>query len=842
MASPGNLLSVSGPLTSSGATPLLSLAGGDVRARNLGVVSSAAGVLTLGGAFLDRSGAGNTLLTTDDLLNVSAGGRLVAAGADPLLRFTDTTVTTGNATGDQLFQLTGAGSSATLSAGLLGASNTAFSLTGSSLVDVSTGAVLTATGAGPLAALSGGSLALGTATGFAISSTGASQIGGSLLRTTNTGVTTTGDLVSVSGTLTGTGTAPLLDLDGGAVAARNGVLVSTTNGRLSLNGPALARTGGTLATTDDLFNISGGARLTSAGTGALLGLLGRHRQCRQRQRRPALRGDRGRIGGDTGRPAARRLRDHLHADRLVLRRGLDRGDAHRLGAAPLTALSGGALNLGAATGFLVSSTSPSTVGGSLLRTTGADVATTGNLVTVSGSLTDTGTAALLDLAGGAVAARNGLALSSAAGQLSLNGPALGRTGGTLTVTDDLFNISAGARLTSTGAGALLGFSGATVNIGNGTGDQLFQLTGAGSSATLAGGLLEASNTAFTLTGSSLMEVSTAAVLTANGAGPLAAASGGSLALGNATGFVISSTGASQIAGSLLRTTNTGLTTTGDLVSVSGTLSGTGTTPLLDLDGGAVAARSGILVSTANGRLSLNGPALTRTGGTLTLTDDLVGITAGGRLTDAGAGPLLAFSGRHGEHRQRGRRPALRGERRGVAGHAGRPGAERRGHRALAHRDRAGGGVDQRDADRRVGRAARQPLGRHAHARLGGQRVPGEHLGHREPRGRASRRQRHRHHRGGRLRAGAGRRAPRGDRLERAAALAHRRHPPVRRDRQHLPPLRHRHRRRSAQRARCWVPRSRSRPPAPCSSRSAPPRPPSGRCAWTWPCSRPARRC
>ena len=643
MASPGNLLSVSGPLTSSGATPLLSLAGGDVRARNLGVVSSATGVLTLGGAFLDRSGAGNTLLTTDDLLNVSAGGRLVATGADPLLRFTDTIVTTGNAAGDQLFQLTGAGSSATLSAGLLGASNTAFSLTGSSLVDVSIGAVLTATGTGPLAALSGGSLALGNATGFAISSTGASQIGGSLLRTTNTSVTTTGDLVSVSGTLTGTGTAPLLDLDGGAVAARNGVLVSTTNGRLSLSGPALARTGGTLATSDDLFNISGGARLTSAGTGALLGFSGGTVNV-------------GNGSGDqlfvvTGAGSAATLAGPLldaSATTFTLTGSsfveISTGATLTASsAAPLTALSGGALNLGAATGFLVSSASPSTVGGSLLRTTGADVATTGNLVTVSGSLTDTGTAALLDLTGGAVSARTGFALSSTAGQLSLNGPALGRTGGTLTVTDDLFNISAGARLTSTGAGALLGFSGATVNVGNGTGDQLFQLTGAGSSATLAAGLLEASNTAFTLTGSSLMEVSTAAVLTANGTGPLAAVSDGSLALGNATGFVISSTGASQIGGSLLRTTNTGLTTTGDLVSISGTLGGTGTTPLLDLDGAAVAARSGILVSTANGRLSLNGPALTRTGGTLTLTDDLLGITAGGRLTDTGAGPLLAFS-------------------------------------------------------------------------------------------------------------------------------------------------------------------------------------------------------
>jgi hypothetical protein len=643
MASPGNLLSVSGPLTSTAATPLLSLAGGDVRARNLGVVSSATGVLALGGAFLDRSGAGNTLVTTDDLLNVSAGGRLVAGGANALLRFTDTTVNAGNGSGDQLFQLTGAGSAATLAAGLLEASNTAFTLTGSSLVDVSTGAVLTANGAGPLTALSNGSLALGNATGFAFSSTGASQIAGSLLRTINTGVTTTGDLVSVSGSLTDAGSAPLLDLSGGAVAARNGVLVSTANGHLTLNGPALARTGGTLATTDDLFNVSGGAQLTSAGTGALLGFSGATVNVGNGS------GDQLFVVTGTGSTAALAgslLDASATTFTLTGSSFVEVSSGATLtapGAVPLTALSGGALNLGAAAGFLVSSTSPSTVGGSLLRATGADVTTTGNLVTVSGPLTDTGTAALLDLTGGAVSGRNGLALSSASGQLSLNGPALSRTGGTMTVTDDLFNISAGARLTSAGTGALLGFSGAAVNVGNGSGDQLFQLTGAGSAATLAAGLLEASNTTFTLTGSSLVDVSTGAVLTANGAGPLTALSNGSLALGNATGFAFSSTGASQIAGSLLRTINTGVTTTGDLVSVSGSLTDAGSAPLLDLSGGAVAARSGVLVSTANGRLNLNGPALSRTGGTLTLTDDLVSITSGARLTDTGAGPLLAFS-------------------------------------------------------------------------------------------------------------------------------------------------------------------------------------------------------
>jgi hypothetical protein len=590
IVSPGNLLSVSGALTSTTATPLLSLAGGNVRALNLGGVSSATGLLTLGGAFLDRSGTGKTLTTTDDLLNVSAGGRLVAGGAAALLRFTDTTVNVGNGTGDQLFQLTGAGSAATLAAGLLEASSTAFTLTGSSLVDVSTGAVLIATGGGPLASLSGGSLALGAATGFAFSSTGASQIAGSLLRTINTGVTTTGDFLSVSGSLTDTGTAPLLDLSGGAVAARNGILVSTANGRLSLNGPALARSGGTLATTDDLFNISGGARLTSTGIAALLGFSGAAVNV-------------GNASGDqlfvvTGTGSAATLAGSVldaAATTFTLTGSafVEVSSGATLtapGAAPLTALAGGALNLGGAAGFLVSSTSPSTIGGSLLRTIGADVTTTGNLVTVSGSLTDTGTAALLDLTGGTVSARNGLALSSASGLLTLNGPALSRTGGTLTLTDDLVSITAGGRLTDTGVGPLLAFSTGTMTIGNAAGDQLFVVNGVGSQATLAGPVLNAAGSALSLTGTALVEVSTSATLTDTTAQRLVSLSGGTLTLGSAANaFLVNTSGIASLGGGLFDATGTDITAAGDFVRAlgGGRIVVTGSAaPLISLTGGA----------------------------------------------------------------------------------------------------------------------------------------------------------------------------------------------------------------------------------------------------------------
>jgi hypothetical protein len=403
IAAPGPLLRVTGRLTSPSTSALLSLAGGNVRARNLGVVSSAAGVLTLGGAFLDRSGAGNTLATTDDLLNVSAGGHLVAGGAAALLRLTDTTVSIGNGGGDQLFQLTGAGSAATLAGALLAASGTALTLTGSSLVDVSTGAVLTATGAGPLASLAGGSLSLGGAAGFLVSSTGASQIAGSLLRTTGADVTTTGNLATVSGSLTATGTAALLDLTGGTVSARNGLSVSSANGRLGLNGPALTRTGGLLTVADDLFSISAGGRLTATGSGPLLGITNGTMSI-------------GTGAGDqlfvvTGAGSQATLASPvLNATGSVLSvtRALVEVSSNATlidtSAPRLVSLSGGTLTLGpAANAFLLNSAGTATLAGGLLDATDTDIIAAGDFVRALGGgrvIVTGSTGPLVSLTGG----------------------------------------------------------------------------------------------------------------------------------------------------------------------------------------------------------------------------------------------------------------------------------------------------------------------------------------------------------------------------------------------------------------------------------------------------------
>ncbi len=171
----------------------------------------------------------------------------------------------------------------------------------------------------------------------------------------------------------------------------------------------------------------------------------------------------------------------------------------------------------------------------------------------------------------------------------MNGPALSRTGGTLTLTDDLVSITSGGRLTDTGAGPLLAFSAGTVNIGNAAGDQLFVVNGVGSQAALAGPVLSATGTALSLTGNALVEVSTSGTLTDATTTRLLSLSGGSLTLGAATSAVLVNTaGTATLAGGLLDTTGTDITAVGDFVRALGggrvVVIGS-SAPLLSLTGG-----------------------------------------------------------------------------------------------------------------------------------------------------------------------------------------------------------------------------------------------------------------
>ena len=140
-----------------------------------------------GGPLFEAVGSGAT--TSDDLLRVTGGGRLVGPAAGPLLSLSGTTLGVGNGTSDRLLELTGAGSRVTLGGSLLDATGSAVSLTGTSLVEVTTGAALSVAGPSPLVGLTGGALVLnGAATGFLFSSATASTLGGGLLTTSGTDI------------------------------------------------------------------------------------------------------------------------------------------------------------------------------------------------------------------------------------------------------------------------------------------------------------------------------------------------------------------------------------------------------------------------------------------------------------------------------------------------------------------------------------------------------------------------------------------------------------------------------------------------------------------------------
>lgn len=443
------VVDVTGTLTAGAPAPFVALQSSTLTSRTLAAV--AGGTLTLNGGGLLQA-TGSAVSTTDDLLRVTGGGDLLRPGAAPLLSLSGTTLDVGNGAGDRLLDLTGAGSRVSLGGSLLRADSSALRLTGTSLVEVTTGAALDVAGASPLVGLTGGLLTLSSATGFLFRSTGLSTIGGGLLETTGATVTTTGNLLTVSGQLTATGT--LFDITGGTVSARSGVALSSAAGRLTLGGPALSLDGSTLTTTDDLFSITAGARLTDTTTAALLDFT---------NATVAI----GNAGGDqlfvvngAGSQAA------LAGPLLTASGGglAFRGTAlvevssgatlTDIAAAPLLSLSGGTLTLnGAANAFLLNSAATATLAGGLLETTGTDITAGGDFVRALGNariVMGGSTAPLLSLTGGTHQ-------FAAAGNIY-------RLSGTATALDPVSGLTLGTEEPIQGGGPLYEAVGATAAV------------------------------------------------------------------------------------------------------------------------------------------------------------------------------------------------------------------------------------------------------------------------------------------------------------------------------------------------------------------------------------------
>jgi hypothetical protein len=180
----------------------------------------------------------------------------------------------------------------------------------------------------------------------------------------------------------------------------------------------------------------------------------------------------------------------------------------------------------------------------------------------NGTLKITGT--LLDAINSTVTADLGTVRSS--GQLTLGGSFVHAVGGTISAPDHLLKVSASGAVTGTGLGSLFDLSGTMLNVGSLSGGQYFQVTGGNSNVTLAGPLLAATGSAFTLMGSALLDVSTNATFADTTSQPLWSLNGGSLQLSPAAnGFVAQNRGTVSLDGGLLDATNSPITSSADFV-------------------------------------------------------------------------------------------------------------------------------------------------------------------------------------------------------------------------------------------------------------------------------------
>src|SRR5215470_13035326 len=165
---------------------------------------------TMQQVFTDLLRAASSGLTIGgDVLDV--GGSLASATARPFVGLESSLVSA-----QTLARLQGG--TLTLTAALLDAVNSSFTVRGSALLDALSGTSIVDPGSSPLVSLTDGFLLLGPgAKGFSFASTSTATLGGSLLRSDGTGVTGLGDLVSVKTATVSVGPGgPALDFHGGA--------------------------------------------------------------------------------------------------------------------------------------------------------------------------------------------------------------------------------------------------------------------------------------------------------------------------------------------------------------------------------------------------------------------------------------------------------------------------------------------------------------------------------------------------------------------------------------------------------------------------------------------------
>ena len=338
--------------------------------------------------------ATSALTIGSDVLDVR--GSLVSATARPFVGLEASLVSA-----QTLVRLQGG--ALALTAALLDAVNSTFTVRGSALLDALSGASLVDPGSSPLASFTDGFLLLGPgAKGFSFASASTAALGGGLLRSDGTGVTGLGDLVSVKAATVSIGPGgPALDFHGGAVIGLDPGSVGAA-GQLDLGAGFARVSDSTLFAPDHFLKVSGG-RLTNAGTSSLLDF-------------PHARISVGLLGGGG-------LLEATGAGTITDTTG------HAL-----AHLDGGSLMLSPGTkGFLVGSQSRLDLQGGLLDATDATITSWDDFVLASGRgrIVESGSAApLLSITGGTHRIATAGSVFHLAGTASALDPASGLVVGT----------------------------------------------------------------------------------------------------------------------------------------------------------------------------------------------------------------------------------------------------------------------------------------------------------------------------------------------------------------------------------------------------------------------------
>jgi hypothetical protein len=297
------------------------------------------------------------------------------------------------------------------------------------------------------------------------------------------------------------------------------------------------------------------------------------------------------------------------------------------------------------------------IGGTLSTGTGDLLVKAFVAIQDGGAVTGTSTSPFVSLTGTKLTSEGGFLNIIGGSSLSLTGPLLQATGGSMAALDLVGLV--GSSLTSKTTDALIQLTGTQVTLDdtrNGLSGRLFEMVSTGANdatVLLRGPLLATSNAAIT-TSSDVLGVFNGARFIGESPSPLLGLTGGSVSASGSLAFVTGASGGTSstllLAGALLSAINTTITLGGNVIQLgaSGTVLGATAAPLLQLDQSALTVGGSLIsVDDTGTRLLLGGPILAAVNQSRVTSNalPLLSATLGGVISIANQpDPIVSFTG------------------------------------------------------------------------------------------------------------------------------------------------------------------------------------------------------